>query len=139
MFKNTKKSTVQPGQVDTLIGKGSVVRGDLQFSGGLYIEGRVIGKVIALEGEAAVVTIAESGIVEGELRAPSVVIDGTLAGDAHGEQVVLQKHARVQGNVHYQVIEMAAGAALTGRLVHTGSLTMAQATGDNVVELVATA
>ena len=99
----------------------------------------MIGKVIALDGEAAVVTIAESGIVEGELRAPAVVIDGTLAGDAHGENIELQKHARVQGNVHYQVIEMAAGAALTGRLIHTGSLTVAQVTGDNVVELAATA
>ena len=139
MFKNTKKSTVQPGQVDTLIGKGSVIRGDVQFSGGLYIEGRVIGKVIALDGEAAVVTVAESGVVEGELRAPTVVIDGTLAGDAHAENVELQKHARVQGNVHYQVVEMIAGATLTGRLIHTGSLTVAQAVGDNVVELVATA
>ena len=139
MFKNSKKSTVQPGQVDTLIGKGSVIRGDVQFSGGLYIEGRVIGKVMALDGEAAVVTVAESGVVEGELRAPTVVIDGTLAGDAHGENVELQKHARVQGNVHYQVVEMIAGATLTGRLIHTGSLTMAQATADNVVELVATA
>lgn len=139
MFKNTKKSTVQPGQVDTLIGKGSVIRGDLQFSGGLYIEGRVIGKVIALDGEAAVVTVAEAGIVEGELRAPTVVIDGTLAGDAYGENVELLKHARVQGNVHYQVVEMTAGATLTGRLIHTGSLTVAQVAGDNVVELVATA
>ena len=139
MFKNSKKSVVQPGQVDTLIGKGSVIRGDLQFSGGLYIEGRVIGKVIALDGEAAVVTVAESGVVEGELRAPTVVIDGTLAGDAHGENVELQKHARVQGNVHYQVVEMAAGATLTGRLIHTGSVTLAQSTGDSVVELVAAA
>jgi len=139
MFKKGKKSAVQPGQVDTLIGCHSVVRGDLHFAGGLYIEGRVIGKIIALEGEAAVVTIAESGVVEGELRAPTVVIDGQLQGDAHGEHVELQPHARVQGNVHYQVVEMIAGATLTGRLIHTGSLTVAQATADNVVELVATA
>ena len=139
MFKSSKKSTVQPGQVDTLIGRNCVFRGDLQFAGGLYIEGRVIGKVIALDGEAAVVTIAESGAVEGELRAPTVVIDGTLAGDAHGERVELQPHARVQGNVHYDVVEMAAGATLTGRLIHTGSITVAQATSDSVVELVAAA
>ena len=139
MFKNNKKSTVQPGQVDTLIGKDSVIRGDLQFSGGLYIEGRVIGKVIALDGGDALVTVAKSGIVEGELRSPNVVIDGTLAGDAHGEHVILQQHARVQGNVHYEVVEMTAGATLTGRLLHTGSVTVAQATSDNVVELVASA
>ncbi len=121
MFKKDKKSTVAPGQVDTLIGPQVVIRGDLQFAGGLYIEGRVIGKVIASNGEAAMVTVAESGVIEGELRAPNVVINGQLVGDAYGEHVELHPNARVHGNVHYQVVEMAAGATLTGRLIHAES------------------
>lgn len=118
MFKKDKRSTVAPGQVDTLIGPQVVIRGDFHFAGGLYVEGRIIGKVIAHEGEAATVTVAETGVVEGELRAPSVVINGQLSGDAHGERVELHAQARVSGNVHYQVVEMAAGATLTGRLIH---------------------
>lgn len=119
MFKKDKKATtVAPGQVDTLIGPQVVIRGDLQFAGGLYVEGRVVGKVVASNGEAAMATIAETGVIEGEMRAPTVVINGQLVGDAYGERVELHPHARVTGNVHYKVVEMAAGATLTGRLIH---------------------
>ncbi len=119
MFKKDKKSTITPGQVDTLIGPQVVIRGDFHFAGGLYVEGRIIGKVIASNGEAAQVTIAETGVIEGEVRAPSVVINGQLVGDAHGELVEMHPKARVNGNVHYKVIEMIAGSTLTGRLIHT--------------------
>ncbi|MEQ4573830.1 MULTISPECIES: bactofilin family protein [Gammaproteobacteria] len=109
--------------VDTLIGAQVVIRGDLTFSGGLYIEGRVVGKVIADEGSQAAVTLAETGIVEGEIRAPVVVINGKMTGDVHAsEKVELAANARVQGNVHYQVVEMSAGAQLTGRLIHAGAI-----------------
>lgn len=118
MFKKDRKSTVPTGQVDTLIGPQVVIRGDFHFAGGLYIEGRIIGKVIAGNGEAAVVTVADSGVIEGELRAPNVVINGQLVGDAYGDRVELHPQARVTGNVHYRVVEMAAGATLTGRLIH---------------------
>ena len=119
MFKKDKKSTIAPGQVDTLIGPQVVIRGDFHFAGGLYVEGRIIGKVIASNGEAALVTIAETGVIEGEVRAPNVIINGQLVGDAYGEQVEMHPKARVNGNVHYKVIEMIAGSTVTGRLIHT--------------------
>ncbi|HYG06661.1 MAG TPA: polymer-forming cytoskeletal protein [Stenotrophomonas sp.] len=106
--------------VDTLIGAQVVIRGDLVFSGGLYIEGRVHGKIIAEDGTAAMVTLAEQGRIEGEVRAPVVVINGQLDGDVHAaERVELAPKARVHGNVHYQVVEMSAGAQLTGHLIHS--------------------
>ena len=117
MFKN--KPAQNAGQIDTLIGSQVVIRGDLHFSGGLYIEGRIIGKVVAEEGQHAIVTLAEQGSIEGEVRAPVVVINGQLHGDVHaGDRVELAAKARVRGNVHYQVVEMTAGAQLTGRLIH---------------------
>lgn len=134
MFKKDKKSTVAPGQVDTLIGPQVVIRGDFHFAGGLYIEGRVIGKIIGGNGEAATVTIAETGVVEGELRAPTVVINGQLVGDAYGEHVELHSQARVSGNVHYTVVEMAAGSTLTGRLIHTESAQIAASVAEPAME-----
>lgn len=117
MFKN--KPAQNAGQIDTLIGPQVVIRGDLHFSGGLYIEGRIIGKVIAEEGQHAILTLAEQGSIEGEVRAPVVVINGQLHGDVYaGDRVELAAKARVRGNVHYQVVEMTAGAQLTGRLIH---------------------
>ena len=117
MFKN--KPLQHEGQVDTLIGPQVVMRGDLSFSGGLYVEGRIVGKVIAEEGQRATITLAENGSIEGEVRAPVVVINGRLDGDVYAsERVELAAKARVTGNVHYQVVEMLAGSVLTGRLIH---------------------
>ncbi|MEE7546541.1 polymer-forming cytoskeletal protein, partial [Xanthomonas sp. Kuri4-1] len=109
--------------VDTLIGPQVVIRGDLVFSGGLYVEGRILGKVVAADGTPATVTVSEHGCIEGEVRAPVVIINGQLNGDVHAaERVELAANARVQGNVHYQVVEMSAGAQLTGRLIHAEAL-----------------
>lgn len=116
MFKKDK--SIPRDQVDTLIGPQVVLRGDLQFGGGLYVEGRIIGKVSTGDGDKAVLTVSEQGVVEGELRAPIVVINGQLVGDVYADRVELLGQARVQGNVHYKVVEMAAGAVLTGRLIH---------------------
>ena len=117
-FKS-KPSSVPDGQVDTLIGPQMTIRGDLQFSGGLYVEGRIVGTVVAEAGKPAMLTLAENGSIEGEIRAPVVVINGRLDGDVHAEErVELASKARVLGNVHYKVVEMAAGAMLTGRLIH---------------------
>lgn len=125
VFKN--KPTARDGHaVDTLIGPQVVIRGDLEFSGGLYVEGRIVGKVNATEGERAVLILAAQGSIEGEVRAPVVMIDGRLDGDVHAtERVELASKARVHGNVHYRIVEMSAGAQLTGRLVHADAASAA--------------
>lgn len=105
--------------VETLIGARVTIRGDLTFSGGLYVEGTVHGSIKAESDSDAVVTIAEHGLVEGEIFAPVVIISGQLRGNVHaGQRVELTAQARVEGDVHYTVVEMAAGATLSGRLIH---------------------
>jgi cytoskeletal protein CcmA (bactofilin family) len=122
MFGNDKHKAARGAGagVETLIGPRVVIRGDIHFSGGLYIEGRVEGAVIAEEGDKdAIVTLAERGSIEGEVRAPHVVINGRLQGDIHSSQrIELAAAARVEGNVHYHTVEMVAGSLLTGRLIH---------------------
>jgi len=116
------------GQVDTLIGPQVVIHGDFHFSGGLYVEGRVIGKLIADDGKPAVITLAEQGSIEGEIHAPVVVINGRVDGDVFAtDRVELASKARVFGNVHYRVVEMAAGSVLTGRLLHAESAAATEA------------
>lgn len=130
MFGSDKHKSPRGGHaVETLIGPHAVIRGDISFSGGLYVEGTIHGKVSADDGSAAVLTIAENGHVEGEVRAPVVVISGRMTGDVHaGERIELAAHARVNGNIHYKVVEMAAGAMITGRLIHADA-PLAQLTG----------
>lgn len=118
MFKN-KPSHLDGHAIDTLIGPQVTIHGDLLFTGGLYVEGRIHGKVIAEEGQPAVLTLAEQGCIEGEVQAPVVVINGQLQGDVYAsERVELAAKARVLGNVHYKLAEMKTGATLTGRLIH---------------------
>lgn len=110
--------------VDALIGPQVVIRGDVVFSGGLYVEGRILGKVLAEEGATATLTLAEHGHIQGEIRASVVVLSGSLEGDVHAsERVELTPTARMTGNVHYEVVEMNAGAQLTGRLIHGSAMT----------------
>ena len=132
MFKN--KSIHHDGQaIDTLIGPQVTLHGDLVFSGGLYVEGRIHGKVIAEEGAPAVLTLAEQGRIEDEIQLPVVIINGELQGDVYAsERVELAAKARVLGNVHYKVVEMRAGATLTGRLIHVDAEAVAQ-TGPTLV------
>mgnify|MGYP001259231544 CR=1 FL=1 len=130
MFGNDKKSPRNGGHaVETLVGPRAVIRGDVTFTGGLYVEGSIHGKVVAEDGSAAVLTIAENGHIEGEVHAPVVVINGRMTGDIHaGERIELAANARVQGNIYYKVVEMAAGAMITGRLIHADT-PLAQLTG----------
>ena len=122
MFKN--KIHHDGHAMDTLIGPQVTIHGDLVFSGGLYVEGRIHGKVTAEEGERAVLTLAEQGRIEGEVQVPVVILNGQLQGDVYAaERVELAAKARVTGNVHYKIVEMRAGATLTGRLIHVDAET----------------
>ncbi|MEE8233774.1 MAG: polymer-forming cytoskeletal protein [Gammaproteobacteria bacterium] len=111
-----KKTT----RMDTLVGPRSEVVGDIKFSGGLHVEGTIKGNVIAENDGRSLVQLTESGTIEGEIRAPFVVLNGVVIGDVHGgEHVELASKARVAGNVYYNLIEMAVGAEVNGKLVHT--------------------
>jgi cytoskeletal protein CcmA (bactofilin family) len=117
--------------VETLIGPRVVIKGDVEFSGGLYVEGKVMGKISAADSGAAVITVAEQGHVEGEVYSPVVIIAGTLTGDVHAsERIELAPSAKVQGNIYYKVVEMAAGATLTGRLIHADASLAQQSVGE---------
>lgn len=104
--------------IDTLIGQGSAIEGDVTFSGGLRLDGRVRGNVIAAEGKQSMLVISEKGVVEGEVRVDHLILNGTVTGPVHaGELLELQPHARVYGEVHYAALEMHQGAIVEGRLV----------------------
>jgi cytoskeletal protein CcmA (bactofilin family) len=116
MFKRRERNSA--ARIDTLIGRSASVQGDVEFAGGLHLDGRITGSVCATAGAAASLSVSEYGVVEGSVRAPHVVLNGSVNGDIFGsERVVLGAKARVRGNVHYGVIEMALGAEISGKLV----------------------
>lgn len=120
--KKSKLSAHGSDNVETLIGPHVVIQGDLLFSGGLYIEGKVHGKVVAEAGADSLLTLAAGGVIEGEINAPKTVISGRLIGDLRSsERVELTETAHIEGNIHYRLIEITAGAAVSGQLIHEQS------------------
>ena len=104
---------------DTLISSQTQFKGDIHFSGGLHIDGRIYGSVVAEPDSKAVVRISDHGLIEGEVRAPHVIINGRVNGDVFSsEHVELAANAVVNGTVHYKLIEMVMGAQVNGSLVH---------------------
>jgi cytoskeletal protein CcmA (bactofilin family) len=102
----------------SLIARGTVIQGDLRFSGALHLDGRIEGAVLG-EGPDAVFTLSEHGQVQGDVRVPHAIINGNVQGDIHiEERLELAPQARVHGDVHYKTLEMSAGAQVNGRMSH---------------------
>ena len=105
--------------VDTLVGGNSKVNGDLNFEGRCHIDGTIKGNVTADPESQSALSISEDGIVEGGVTVPFIVLHGIVRGDVCAAQrVELGPTARVIGNVYYNLIEMAIGAEINGKLVH---------------------
>jgi cytoskeletal protein CcmA (bactofilin family) len=114
MFSREPRSKAR---VEILIGPSARVHGDVDFSGGLHIDGHVFGGVSAYGTGESSVSVSESGIIEGGVVATHVVVNGMVRGDVHATgKVALGPRARVVGNLQYGMIEMAAGAEISGTL-----------------------
>lgn len=113
-----KKAQIRGTQITTLIGTGTTVVGDVRFAGGLHLEGSVEGNVEATDDEARL-DISEEGRVTGEIHVGTVIVNGNVEGDIYaGNRLVLGTQAHIDGNVYYNVLEMAAGAEVNGKLIH---------------------
>lgn len=113
-----KKTRIRGVEVTTLVGTGTDVTGNVRFSGGLHLDGRVEGNLEATNGEARL-DISDKGHVVGEIHVATMIVNGTVEGDIHSSgRLVLGNQARIDGNVYYNVLEMAAGAAVNGKLVY---------------------
>ena len=118
MFSN--KHSKPQTQIDSLIGTGTTIEGNLNFSGGLRIDGQVIGNVVAAQGKPSTLVLSEQAKVVGEVNVTHLVINGTINGPVFAsEYLELQSKARVNGDVHYTTMEIQLGAIVEGHLIHT--------------------
>ena len=119
MFGEGKKPKSSSARVDTIIGQQTRIVGDVHFSGGLLIDGRIKGNIIAEAGSASVLTVSEHGSIEGDVSVPTVILNGSVTGDVRSDdRIELAAKAEVNGDVYYNLIEMAMGGAVNGSLVH---------------------
>jgi len=117
MFGKKKQNSIN--RVETLVGSNSKVNGDIHFAGGCHVDGTVNGSVTADPDTESALSISDIGTVDGGVTVPYVVLNGIVKGDVFaGKRVELGPTARVIGNVYYNLIEMAIGAEINGKLVH---------------------
>jgi cytoskeletal protein CcmA (bactofilin family) len=131
------KTSKPQTRIDSLIGEGTTIEGNIIFSGGLRVDGRVKGNVLTADDQPSTLVLSEKARVEGEIRVSHAVVNGTVVGPVYGsEYVELQAKCNVTGDVHYRTLEIQLGAVVQGRLVHQAeshapkALTMKPATGD---------
>lgn len=108
--------------IQTLIGSDTSIEGDLHFEAGCHIDGLVNGSVTGGDDKDAYLSISKNGRVQGNVIVPRLGLSGTVDGDVIvTERAELGPTARVNGNVHYNVIEIAAGAEINGQLLHVNA------------------
>lgn len=108
--------------VETLIGRQTEIHGDIRFAGGLHVDGTIKGAVTGAPDKAASLSVSEFGLIEGDVRVSTVILNGTVVGDVRtSERLVLNAKARVTGNVYYKVLQMEPGAMINGQLVFEGA------------------
>ena len=118
MFERKKHAPPQK-RIDSLIGTGTVVEGDVTFSGGLRIDGTVRGNVTTANGEPGTLVVSEQARIDGEIKVSHVVVNGTVNGPVTANDFLeLQAKAKIVGDIEYRSLEMHLGAIVQGRLHH---------------------
>jgi len=113
------KHSKPQNRIDSLIGVGTRVNGDIHFAGGLRIDGEVSGSVIADPAKASTLVLSEQARVHGEISVTHLVVNGMVSGPVQAsEYLELQSKAKVTGDVRYKTLEIQLGAIVEGKLVH---------------------
>jgi len=113
------KPSKPQNRIDSLIGAGTTVEGNISFSGGLRVDGRIRGNVSTADDQPSTLVLSEKAQIEGEIRVSHAVVNGTVIGPVHGtEYVELQPKSNLTGDVHYRTLEIQLGAVVQGRLLH---------------------
>lgn len=106
-------------KISSIIAEHNLLIGELHFSGGLHLDGRIRGEVVGQPDMNSTLVVSKNGAVEGDVRVVNLVLAGTIVGDVEAEnKVQLLQGARVTGTVRYHTLEMAEGAEVNGQLVH---------------------
>ena len=119
--KRKKQPTIELSKLSSLVAEDVEIVGDLSFAGGIRIDGRIKGNVIAraVDGQPrALLVLSEKGSIEGRVNCGDAVINGSVVGDLEVEHFLeLQSSARVSGTIRYQHLRMDVGAEVRGQLL----------------------
>ena len=98
------------GSTFSVIGADVVIRGDIEASADLHVDGSVVGDLVC-----ASLVQGESSRVEGAITADSARLAGTVKGTITARDLVILKSARIEGDVHYEALTIEQGAHVDGK------------------------
>ena len=117
MFGRKKQQELLRARINTLIGEGTTIEGTVHFKGGLHVVGNINGGVRS-DDEDSVLIVSESALVTGDVKVSHLIINGQVDGDVYvNGKVELFDQARINGDVHYQLLELPVGAVVNGNLI----------------------
>jgi len=103
--------------IKSLIAAGTRVEGHITFAEGLRVDGEVVGDIMATADGPSILLISESALVQGEVRADHVIVNGRVRGPVHSRELLeLQPKAQIEGDVSYKALEMHQGATISGQM-----------------------
>lgn len=112
-----EKGTSDPqrhGKLNTIVGKGTVVNGDMQVENSLRVDGTIKGKVKVTD----TVLIGKEGRVEGEIIAKDVMVGGRIKGNIQASgKVLLEANAQITGDLKAAQLVVDEGATFDGQCV----------------------
>jgi cytoskeletal protein CcmA (bactofilin family) len=114
LFKREEESvSTRPGEVHTLLGKGSEFEGKLTFEGQVRIDGKFNGQIVTKD----VLVIGDGARVQAEIQAGHVIINGTVEGNVKATQLIeLKQPGRVKGNLEAPALSMDRGVIFEGSM-----------------------
>lgn len=102
------------GELNTMVGKGSVIQGDMRVQSSLRVDGKVNGNITATD----TVQIGREGEVEGHIHARHAYLAGRVSGNILTQgKVVLETRAVVLGDIRAMRLVVEEGAVFNGKCI----------------------
>ena len=117
------------GSIFSVIGPDVTIRGDIEASADLHVDGSVVGDIAC-----ASLVQGEKSRIEGEIRAKSARLSGEVLGLISVTELVVLKSAKVEGDVSYDTLTIEQGATVNGRFAPHGVEPARVRHGDFVIE-----
>ena len=104
-------------ELDTILGGGANLQGDLVIKGGARVDGRVKG-TLRVEGH---LVVGKTGVVDGEVRAHSALVAGSVKGKLLvQERAEFEAGARFHGDLECKRLVVHDGVIFDGTCTMTG-------------------
>ena len=109
------RKPAQP-KISSLLGANCVIRGTVEFSGGMEILGRVEGDIVGDGSPSSVVVVGREGAVKGNISAANVIVSGSVNGRIDcSAKVSIAQTGSVNGDVSYGALSVEAGGTIMGK------------------------